>query len=105
MIEVLELELISWWEEEAFNRFSISFIELVLEVATIELIRWEEVFNGLSIPVAEFVIKQGEEFNRFSISFVELVLKLIEELLQICTLCIFGLIHFANWPNYIQQIR
>ena len=87
LIELLELELISWWEEEAFNRFSISFEELVLEVATNELIRWEEVFNGLSIPVAEFVIKQEEEFNRFSISFVELVLELMEEVLQKCKFC------------------
>ena len=87
MIELLELELIRWWEEEAFNKFSISFVELVLEVATNELIRWEEVFNGLSIPVAEFVIKQEEEFNRFSISFVELVLELMEEVLQKCKFC------------------
>ena len=96
MIELLELELISWWEEEAFNRFSISFVEFVLEGATIELIRWEEVFNGLSIPVAEFVIKQEEEFNRFSISFVELVLELMEEVLQN--------VHFANPPNLFSKL-
>ena len=56
---MLELELIRWLEEEALNRFSISFIELV----------------ELSIPVVGELIKQEEEFSGFSISFVELVLK------------------------------
>ena len=79
---MLELELIRWCEEEeAFNRFSISFIELE------DLIRWEEAFRGLSIPVVGELIKQEEEFNRFSISFVELVLELMEEVFQKCTFC------------------
>ena len=96
--ELLEVELIRWCEEEAFNRFSISFIELE------DLIRWEEAFRALSIPVVGELIKQEEEFNRFSISFVELVLELttmelMEGALRSSLLLISSLTHSGISPS------